>query len=144
MTKSINKQCGAILAVSLLMLVVLTLLGVSSINSGTINLRIVDNMHAQQEAETAAQRAIEQVLSDVANFENPTAYNDLSIDGILVDTAVPECVQTIPVEGYSAVWQLAPEDTTWTFKAAVANESTGASVDIHQGVKIRLVAGSCV
>ena len=138
-----TSQCGAVLVVSLLMLVVITLLAVSSINLSTVNLRIVDNMRTQQEAESAAQQAIERVLGNVANFETPTAYNDLTINGIAVDTTAPVCLQAMPADGNSAVWPLAPEDTAWMLAADVTNATTGADVDIHQGVTIRLVAGSC-
>jgi Tfp pilus assembly protein PilX len=138
-----GRQRGAVLVVSLLMLVVVTLLAVSSVNSGTVNLRIVDNMRAQQEAEAAAQQAIEVVLSDVINFENKVAYTDLPFNHVKVSTSAPQCLMARPSSGCSATWELCPEDTAWELVAEVAPNAAGAEANLHQGVSIRLVAGSC-
>jgi Tfp pilus assembly protein PilX len=46
------RQNGVVLVIGLIMLVLLTLMVVSAINSGTANLRIAGNMQAQDEART--------------------------------------------------------------------------------------------
>ena len=139
---TVRRQQGAVLIVSLLMLVVLTLLAVSAINTSTVNLRIVDNMRAQQEVESTTQRAIEQVLSDVDNFSSPAAQT-LTIDGHNVAISQPQCVRFRPATGYSAKWGLAPEDTTWEVDASLTDASTGAQANIRQGIEIRMTAGNC-
>jgi hypothetical protein len=63
-----SKQTGLALVVGLIMLVVLTLLVLSAIHSGTVNLRIAGNMQSQDEARAVAQQAIEQFASDYRNF----------------------------------------------------------------------------
>ena len=54
-----HREKGAVLVISLLMLIVLTLLAVSAINTGTINLRVAGNMQAQTRVELATRQAIE-------------------------------------------------------------------------------------
>ena len=55
-------QAGMTLVVSLIMLIVLTLLVVSAIRFGNINLKITGNAQTQAESAAAAQVAIEQVI----------------------------------------------------------------------------------
>lgn len=96
-----NRQRGATLIVGLVMLVVLTLLVISAIRSGSNNLRIVGNMQMQQEVSTAAQQAIEQVIS--SNFTvNPVSQVvnvDINMDGIAdyAATVTPTCTGSISV-----------------------------------------------
>lgn len=144
--KSIAGQNGAVLVTSLLMLVVVTLLAVSSIQSSTVNLRIAENMRSAQEAESIAQEGVNQVLSSSANFSTPAAQtiavNDADGNSHNVAITEPECVHTRTASGYSAKWALAPEDNTWQFTAQVtAND--GATATIENGVKIRMTADSC-
>lgn len=57
-----RRQSGITLVVSLIMLIVLTLLVVSAIRFGNINLKIAGNAQEQAEAEAATQAAIEQTV----------------------------------------------------------------------------------
>jgi Tfp pilus assembly protein PilX len=65
----VRRQRGITLVVSLIMLVVLTLLVVSAIRFGNINLKISGNAQAEAEATAAAQVAIEQTLKAVVAAE---------------------------------------------------------------------------
>jgi hypothetical protein len=62
MMNSPHRQSGITLVVSLIMLIVLTLLVVSAIRFGNINLRIAGNAQTQVEAEAATQVAIEKTI----------------------------------------------------------------------------------
>lgn len=76
-----RQQRGAVLIVSLIMLVVMTLLGLAAINSSTINLKIINNMQNRQEAMSAAQMAVNQVISSGSYFADPaTAPTSIPID----------------------------------------------------------------
>jgi Tfp pilus assembly protein PilX len=86
-TGSPRSQRGATLIMGLIMLVLLTLMGLASINSATSNLKVVGNMQYQQEALGAAQVAINQVLSKGSYFSDPTtspasATVDINGDGV--------------------------------------------------------------
>ena len=65
-------QRGTTLLIGLIMLVLLTLIGVSSINSSTSNLKVVGNMQYQQEVLGAAQASINKVLSKGSYFSDPS------------------------------------------------------------------------
>jgi len=67
-----QNQRGTTLLIGLIMLVLLTLIGLSSINSATSNLKVVGNMQYQQEALGAAQAAINKVLSKGSYFSDPS------------------------------------------------------------------------
>ena len=66
-----QRQRGAILIISLIMLVTLTLIAVTVINLSTVNLRIVNNMQVRLEATSSAQRMIDRVISQ--NFSQNAA-----------------------------------------------------------------------
>jgi competence protein ComGC len=57
-----SSQSGITLVVSLIMLIVLTLLVVSAIRFGNINLRIANNAQSQAEGEAATQAAVEKTI----------------------------------------------------------------------------------
>jgi len=62
-----GRQIGITLVVSLIMLVVLTLLVVSAIRFGNINLKISGNAQVEAEAMAATQVAIEKMVKEVAS-----------------------------------------------------------------------------
>jgi hypothetical protein len=137
------RQRGATLIVSLIMLVVLTLFAVSAINLSSINLRIVGNMQAQKTMELVAQDAIERVMSSPAHFGPGAAGHSFNIQSYTVNVSAPECVHSVPATGYSATSGISPEDNDWHLVASVADNLTGAALNLHQGVRIRMLAGNC-
>lgn len=72
MTKN-PRQSGFVLIVSLIMLIVLTLVALSVIRISTTNLQLVNNMQARQQALSAANDVINQVLS--TSFINSVDLN---------------------------------------------------------------------
>lgn len=65
-----DRQQGMTLVVALVMLVVLTLLVVSAIRFGNINLRIAGNVQSETEASAAAQVAIETMVTTINASSN--------------------------------------------------------------------------
>jgi Tfp pilus assembly protein PilX len=147
-----SRQSGATLVVTLIMLVLMTLFALSAINSSTINLRIAGNMQAQDEARAAAQTAIEQFISNYANFypsrpSSATTYNiDINNDGssdYAVSVAVPACRRAalqVPARSTSCesgtraplnCW-----DTLWDIQATASDTKTGVSQVVVQGVAL--------
>lgn len=141
-----RKQTGAVLIVTLLMLVVISLLAVSAVNNSTVNLRIVDNMRTVQEEEAAILQAIEIVISDPNHFHDPQELN-VPVYGhgdLRVTVEPPRCVMYLPGEGSSAQVEgtqdvTPPEQTYWEYTAYLSDE--GAR--ISQGVRMRMLAGRC-
>lgn len=74
-------QRGATLIIGLIMLVLLTLLGISAFNMGTSHFKVIGNMQYQAEAGAAAQSAMNQVLSHGSYFTDPvSAPTALGVD----------------------------------------------------------------
>ncbi|MFC5300495.1 pilus assembly PilX family protein [Azospira restricta] len=67
------RQRGSVLIISLIMLVVLTLIGISMIRMTTTNLQLVNNMQGRHQALAAANDIVNQVLS--SSFINPSDIN---------------------------------------------------------------------
>ncbi|MGQ0653174.1 MAG: pilus assembly PilX family protein [Betaproteobacteria bacterium] len=137
------------LLVALIMLVIITLFAVSSINTSSVNLRIVGNMQVQKTVEQSAQDAIEQVISSIAPFNEVIANPNLAptvvtVNNLPVTVSRPQCLNFTPAAGYSALSALAPEDTDWEINATATDAASGAAAVVHQGLKIRLTAGNCV
>ena len=138
-----HSQRGAILIVSLIMLVVMTLFAVSAINLSSMNLKIVGNMQAQRLMEMAAQDAIERMVSSPTYFSLTPTTQNFTISGLTVAVSAPACVRSSAATGYSATSGISPEDNDWEFVASVTDGLTGAALSLHQGVRIRMLAGNC-
>lgn len=146
-----HAQQGTTLFVTMIFLVVLTLFGVSAINTSSMNLRIAGNMQFQQQAQSAAQQGIETAIGSLATFTAPAAQTvnvDIDKDGdtdYAVSVAAAVCQNSQQASGYSADYCAlgsCPLDTNWELVSTVNDSATGAKVVVHQGVKVRLPGGS--
>jgi Tfp pilus assembly protein PilX len=139
-----SRQGGATLLVVLVMLVVMTLLGIASIRMSSTSLLIVGNMQARRFVENQAQLAVEQVLSSIDPFNNPTSVPVIAAPaGLTINVGDRACVHSSPAAGYSAVAPISPEDNTWEFDVNVTDSFTGAKARMVQGTRIRQLSGSC-
>jgi Tfp pilus assembly protein PilX len=151
MAGSRSRQAGVALAMGLIMLVLLTLLVLSAINSGTINLRIARNVQAEDEARASAQQAIEQFVSVYANFYptptgKPATGYDVNNDGTndySVTVATPVCKRAalqIPPRSLDCASGVKAGlycwDTLWEVQATASDTNTGALQIVTQGVAI--------
>jgi hypothetical protein len=148
MRHSRNEQRGVALVIGMIMLVLLTLLVISAVNSGSINLRITSNMQAQDEARAVAQQAIEKFVGNYANFyPTPASYPNVDYDinndsapDFKVSVAAPVCkgaAHQIPgrsidcengVKSGLYCW-----DTMWEVTATASDTKTGVSQKVTQG-----------
>lgn len=93
-----SREQGITLVVSLIMLIVLTLIVVSAIRFGNINLRIAGNAQADAEAAAAAQVGLERVVALVQAADKPNNVSaqtyTVSTGGMSYSVAVakPGCV----------------------------------------------------
>jgi Tfp pilus assembly protein PilX len=137
-------QRGAVLVISLVLLVVLSLFVISSTQIAGDNLRIVGNMQSKQNVELIAQQALEQVISSIAPFYAPTSTITIVPPvGMAVTVGNRTCVRATPAKGYSAVSGVSPDDTFWDVPITVTDTVNGAPTATAQGVRIRLPAGNC-
>jgi Tfp pilus assembly protein PilX len=142
------KQRGVVLVVSLVLLVTLTLLAATAVNTGTTSLRVIGNQQAQQAVEAATQAAIEKFVSTPQRFRSATcipAQTSVTVNSnvVSVDITEPACLDSTAAPGYSAVWSLSPVATQWQITASGQNNSTGAVTAMVQGVAVVLPAGNC-
>lgn len=144
--QSASRQRGAVLFITLIVLVAAILLGITLSGLSRSNLQIVRNNQSEQLRIATAQRAIEQVLSDVNNFNSPTASISIaSTNGMQVTVSNRACLRSVAASGYSAVsGSMPPIDTIWSFTVTVIDPVTGGSTVITQGARIRMLTGACV
>ncbi|TAN82291.1 MAG: pilus assembly protein [Gallionella sp.] len=72
-----HKQRGSTLLVALVMLVLLTLIAISAMNTTTSNIQMVGNAQFREEANAAAQQAIEGIIS--SNFTASPAASSVAV-----------------------------------------------------------------
>lgn len=148
---NIQRQRGSTLLVGLIMLVLLTLVAVSAINSTTTSVQMVGNAQFREEAIAAGQRAIENVVSNGNFRQTPPAPQIVRVNGVADYTVTfeppPQCVSfkpvdptdpTTPMECASSIGDICFW-TVWDIRAVVTAADTGARVALHQG--IRTIAG---
>ena len=164
-----RRQHGTTLLVSLIMLVVLTLFAISAIRTGNVGFRIVGNQQTQKLMEAAAQQAMEQVISNLGNFDVTTVIapstttaqrvcvnNNAAAghppvvgptgsctSGIQVDVAPVRCISSLRSEFSSLTQTMGTFDNVWEITATVTDPASGAKATYHQGVKIRMLSNSC-
>jgi Tfp pilus assembly protein PilX len=143
---TMKKQQGSVLFVSLILLVAMTMIAVASARVSTTQLRIVGNVQAVRLAESSAQLGIEETIGSINSFSNPTTnivVGNLPA-GINVAVSDRRCLGAAPAPGFSAVMNIAPEDTMWEVDVSATDTLTGATATMTQGVRVRMLAGSCV
>ena len=141
--RTFRKQQGSVLVVCLVMLVVITMFALSSVSSSVVNLKVIGNSQALKSLETSTVQAMEQVISSLTNFQTPAAQT-LTVNNYSVAVTAPVCLGSAPADGYSALSSVSPDETYWDLQASATDPATGATVQISQGVRIRMNAGSCL
>ena len=145
-----HAQRGATLIVALIMLTLITLLVVNAFTLSSSNLKAVGNMQARDESIAAASQAIELVVSSA--FTDAPLAQEVNVDidkngttDYTVQVAVPTCIKAIEVPNPDKcdedLKQLCAENnwhTDWDLRATVGDLATGASVVMHQGVRVKL------
>jgi hypothetical protein len=152
-----NRQRGAVLVVALVMLLVLTTLGVSTISSTNINLKLVQSQQRQQETEQVAENSINYLLSDINYFVNNSDYLDSNGDFTLSFPTDVSSGMTVVVNSLQCLLQATPSgcslvegssapchpDYYWEANISVTDSTSGASSTFVEGFKFRYLAGYC-
>jgi len=148
MTNTIGyaRQRGAVLFITLILLVAVMLLAVTMSALSRSNLQIARNNQSEQQRVALAQRAVEQVLNEATHFTSPTASITVgNTGGMQVAVSDRVCLRSVAATGYSAVsGSMPPIDTVWSFTVTVSDPMTGGLTAMTQGARMRMLAGSCV
>jgi hypothetical protein len=144
-------QRGAItIFICMMMLIFITLMVVTAFSLSSVNLQSVGNAQVREEAISAAQSVIEEVVASPFTDDPVTAIKDdfpvdINADGVtdyLIDLPQPECVRftrantsvasSVTLPGMTAVdaW-----NTIWELDATATDATTGARVRVRQGVR---------
>jgi Tfp pilus assembly protein PilX len=155
-------QRGVTLAVGLIMLFVITVMVVAAFKLSTINLAAVGNMQFREQALAAADLVINNEADgsfqmnskiiippdtkvDIDGDGNPdfnVHFNAISClraspEGTATSSSVTLPVTMTTLTDYNSVWDF---DVTATDATA---GTTGASVHVHQGVRVKLTQAQC-
>lgn len=148
------RQQGATLVIALIMLVMITLFAVTMVRLSNTSMQVVGNMQTQRSLEASAQHAIENKISTIDFFNDAVdnvnqfataTFVDETPTSSLVTVRIqkPVCVAQREATGYSLGSPLTPQDNVFEVKATSTDSVTNASVELVQGFKIRMTAGSC-
>ena len=155
---------GAVLVISLIMLVITTMIAVSVFEMGSSNLVVITNLEDRFQLEKSAEAAIETLIHRQAgesplfdscpvNFPPDSQEFDLNGDGtadVLVDFEQPRCVGTKPVTGADLDWR-DPNDhpcmdprwpciwLTCDIRATGRDLASGAEARVRQGISVRVL-----
>ncbi len=159
-----RRETGATLMIALIMLVMLTLFAVTMIRIGNVGLKVVGNQQTQKLMEAAAQQAMEQVISNLGNFDpiNVVAPTNTVAQRVCINGTVPvaippatcasgtqvdiqpvRCISTVRTQYSSLTQQQGTFDNVWEIVATVTDAVTGARAVYHQGVLIKMLGNSC-
>jgi hypothetical protein len=157
------------LVIVLIMLVMVTLFVVTMVRLTTTNATVIGNMQSQKVVEMEAQQAVEIAINKFDFFSDSlnntggwpsgtTTINAATLWSTYAPTGAgttapttqstitvhrPQCVYAAPASGYSALSNVSPQDSNWDIKIVAVDSVTGATTEMHQGIKMRLPAGSC-
>lgn len=140
-------QTGSTLVIALIILVVLTLLVLSGVNTSALGFRIASNMQQQREAAAAAQAAIDARLGNANYLNQPSLWvNDKeTIAGYEVTIAPPKCIGIDTSQPTGKKYQEGVEPIPrylWEYSAIARSAASGVEVTIVQGVTVETAIGA--
>jgi Tfp pilus assembly protein PilX len=158
------RQGGAVLIVSLIMLIMITMFVVIAYKFSSTNLKSVNNMQTRAEAIAAANKAMEQVIGSW-NFSTPPSADQINVDidnngntDYVVTVAAPVCVKAVAVSTPSAADSECPTNAEgltvcapavaniynvlWELDATAVG-TTGTKVRVRQGISKSLTQDQC-
>ncbi len=147
---SISSQRGATLAISLIMLTMLTLMISGTVSLTSSNSIAVNNMQVREEAIASANAVLEQIIG--SDFTAAPAAQDLTIDinndsttDYTVSIAQPVCLRatqaSTPALSSASLAAMSSQgswNTLWELTATVNDVVTGASARVRAGVRVLL------
>jgi len=162
-----RNQSGAVLLVTLIMLILIGMIVVSGFNLTQINLKSVQNVENRNQVMSAATAAVEEVISSNRFADTPNAVfavgcgtanakcYDANGDGtndVTVSVAAPSCIVVMPIKNSELNVLGKPSDAScyipeveysmcansvWQIEATATDVVTGAEAVLRQGVSIR-------
>jgi len=149
-----TKQQGAVLLLSIVMVIVLSQSAVAMFNVNSVNQQIILNQVNTLEAEELANEVIEDLMNSLDSFElaaneqlKGLTYQILDDrydrDTLEVSVLNIRCTYSHVIKGYSLTADSVPETNYFEFDIEVSSPITGAAVRMTQGVRYNSPAGLC-
>ncbi len=146
---SYKSQRGAVLLVSLIMLVLFTVIMAGLFSRSNTTIKAVGNMQMRSQALSAANFAIEQVISSdfTASPQAETVTIDIDNDNTADFTAtiaIPDCIRAYAASASSPSSVSLPGmtstnwNTVWEIVSTVTDDVSGAFVRVRAGVNVVL------
>lgn len=160
-----KRQSGAVLIVSLIMLLLVTVMAISSFNLAQTNLLIVGNMESHTQAEAFAQAAIDEAVSTAIFTSKPNdvfvsscaankkcySVSGAEAGGVVVTIQPPRCIKVRAIRNSELdVDRLRDRqcfvggqenslcaEVVWELRAQALDEVSGAVAVVRQGVSMR-------
>ena len=160
-----TRQTGAVLIVSLIMLMLITMFVITAYKFSSTNLKSVNNMQTRTEAIAAANKAMEQVIGSW-DFTSAPAADQINVDidndgttDYVVNVALPVCVKAVAVKTPSVADSECPTTLDGGFQTcnagtaslynvlweidATATGTSGTKVRVRQGISKSLTQNQC-
>jgi Tfp pilus assembly protein PilX len=143
-------QRGAALVVAMIFLTLLMVTVAIAFRMSNTSLKAVGNMAGEAEAQDAAEKAIERLISSDTIFTTPAATTvGTDEHGVTVSVPAPECIRSTPIN-VSTSGDANPNiliegqpltssgfvETHWNLRAIATSGPTGATAEISQGVRL--------
>ncbi|WP_409524641.1 PilX N-terminal domain-containing pilus assembly protein [Nitrincola sp. MINF-07-Sa-05] len=162
-----TRQKGAVLAIALIMLLLITLMAVSSFNMSRSNLQVTANLENRTQAIALADAALEEAISRTLFFTQPndifinscvvnnTKCYDINADGtndFTVTVDPPLCIMVDPILNSELDLSVPDDigclietganslcaDSTWDLQAIAVDNLTAGRATVRQGVGVRV------
>lgn len=141
---SVRRQRGAVLIVSLVMLVALTLIGLTSMNQSTMEERMSANMQRSVQAFQTAESSLKAAFADAETWDIAgMAPKSATVDKAKANDNEPTEAVTFEYGSEFQAWTPPPADSLWSplnFQSAHF-KLTGNSPDFDQ-LAVRVAAGA--
>jgi Tfp pilus assembly protein PilX len=169
---ALRKQAGATLLVAMIFLAVITLIVTSSIKAVNVNTKLVGNMQMQEEAEAAAQQAIEKAISsDFTAMPTASTWvtdNGQAVSAYTVVVPAPACTgikaiklseldatntddqpcyasgaaQNTGIVGSGVSGNSLCSNSSWEVNATATPPASDPTPTLHQGIAVRVAVGA--
>ena len=143
-----NRQAGVTLAISLILLTLVTLVIVTAMYLSTANIRSVSNLQFRDQAVVGANAAIERRVE--SGFLSPEDLTQVTVDvdedgnTDMTVTVETECLRAVksdfqPASSVTLPARLRQQPTwhvTYDIDAIATDSTTGAAVEVRSGVRV--------
>lgn len=135
-----KQQRGSVIVICLMFLMGLSLIAVSAMKVGNLNMKIIQNEMAREGLRYTVLRAVEQMLSSELDFVIGSQV--IIVDGKTINLN-KQCIFSQTAEGYGVNFgqDVVPINTVWEVIATASDN--GVAVGMLQGIEMSMLQTGC-